>query len=151
GRVWFSLERDAEATLTQTVVSGAPTGRIGAPRELVLPRGPARPGRFILWGAGWQLWRGHPWLGVGPDNFRLLYGPYAHIANADPRVHSNNMYLEVLIGGGLLAAAAFAWLCSRLVQLTIRLFRSRDPGDVGMAGAGAAAAVLAILVHGVVD
>ncbi len=59
----------------------------------------------------------HPILGVGADNFRLLYGPYAGLTNADPRIHSNNMYLEMLVGGGLIGGLAFLWLVWRAAAL----------------------------------
>ena len=37
----------------------------------------------------------HPLLGVGPDNYRLSYGPWRASPDPDPGVDSNNMYLEV--------------------------------------------------------
>ena len=69
------------------------------------PKLTVRPGRLVLWRAAMRMLAAHPLLGVGPDNFRLAYGAYAGLAGADPRTHSNNMYLEVLAGGGLLGAA----------------------------------------------
>ena len=79
-------------------------------------RCPAGALQKTLWQAAGRMLMAHPVLGVGPDNFRLLYGGYAGIANPDPRVHTNNMYLEALIGGGLVAGAAFAWLCWRAAK-----------------------------------
>jgi O-antigen ligase len=92
------------------------------------------------------MFAAHPLLGVGPDNFRLLYGRYAGIPGADPRTHSNNMYLEILAGGGLLAAAAFAWFFRESAALVIPALRSRDPRTVGVASA-----MVAIALHGTVD
>ena len=77
------------------------------------PRPTVRPGRLVLWRAAARMFAAHPLAGVGPDNFRLAYGRYAGLAGADPRTHSNNMYLEMLAGGGLLVAGAFAWLLWR--------------------------------------
>jgi len=99
---------------------------------------------MVLWRAAVRMVEAHPLLGVGPDNFRLLYGSYAGLTGADPRTHSNNMYLEVLVGGGLLAFAAFALFSARACALFAAAPRYRF-------GVGIAAAGLAIAVHGVVD
>ena len=64
-------------------------------------------------------------LGVGPDNFRLLYGAYAGLPGADARTHSNNMYLEMLAGGGLRGGAAFGWLSGARPQACAAAARAR--------------------------
>jgi O-antigen ligase len=92
------------------------------------------------------MFAAHPWLGVGPDNFRLLYGGYAGLERADTRTHSNNMYLEVLAGGGLLAAAAFLWFMREAVAVFIAAGRGRRPEQLALVAAG-----LAIAFHAVVD
>jgi O-antigen ligase len=101
----------------------------------------------VLWRAALRMFAAHPITGVGPDNFRLTYGQYAGIANADPRVHSNNMYLEVIAGTGALGGVAFLWLAWRAVGRMLALCRH---GDAAM-GAGIAAAGFAIAAHGIVD
>ncbi len=102
----------------------------------------------MLWRAAARMLLAHPLLGVGPDNYRLTYGAYAGVQRADPRVHTNNMYLEIAVGAGLLGAAAFAWLvwataatCRRALASTTRLTPT----------AGVVAATAAIAVHGFVD
>ena len=84
-----------------------PAGHRGQPP---LPLTMERPGRLRLWRAAAAMFAAHPLLGVGPDNFRLLHGGFAGLSNPDPRMHSNNMYLEILVGSGLLGAVAFGWL-----------------------------------------
>lgn len=150
-RLWFSAERDAELFVTGVNVTGAPTGSIGAPLVVTLPKGPARPGRFRLWAAAGRMWLDHPWLGVGPDSFRLLYGPYAQIANPDPRVHSNNMYIEVLVDAGLVGFVAFTWFGWRVLALLFGLARSAPSGDAAMVAAAITGAIAAVAVHGIVD
>ena len=103
-----------------------------------------------MWRAAARIVATHPLVGVGPDNFRLAYGSYAGIAAADPRTHSNNMYLEMLAGGGLLAFAAFAWLlwrASDCVRDGLRLAASHGHA----ATVGVAAAAIAIALHATVD
>ena len=112
------------------------------------PKATVRPGRLALWRAAARMVEAHPLVGVGPDNFRLAYGAYAGLASADPRTHSNNMYLEMVAGGGVLVGAAFAWLlwsAARAVAASMRVTSS------GAAAAGIVAAALAIAVHATVD
>lgn len=150
-RLWFSGEPDAELWTSDATVRGpAITGR---PREPIrpLPRISGRPGRGVLWGAAIRMLAAHPVLGVGPDNYRLLYGRYAGIPNFDERVHSNNMYLEVLVGGGLIGGLAFAWLCWRAARRVVRpVFRPSDP-EVATLAAAVCAAGVAIAAHGLAD
>ena len=110
-----------------------------------MPVAAARPGRFVLWSAAARMWREHPLLGVGPDNFRLLYGRYGSIVNADPRVHSNNTYIELLAGMGLAGAAVLAWL---VLDVSAAVRRCCAAGGAEL---GVAAACVAIAVHGLTD
>ena len=92
-----------------------------------------------------RMWSERPLFGVGPDNFRLLYGRYASLRTADPRIHSNNMYVEVMAGTGLVGFAAFLWLGIRSARSTLHAARAHALGY------GIAAACLACAVHGLVD
>ena len=120
---------------------------------LAPPRPTVRPGRLQLWRAAWRMFAAHPIAGVGPDNFRLVYGGYLGLANTDERTHSNNMYIEMLAGGGLLVAGAFGWLAWRSAACAIGL--AAIPPGAGGAGAalalGLSAALVAIGVHASVD
>jgi len=139
-RLWFSTEPGAVPATTVATIEGTPST---APVATTPPTPPfERPGRLTLWRAAVRMFAAHPLLGVGPDNFRLSYGGYAGLRRADARVHSNNMYLEMLAGGGLLAGAAFAWLLVRAG----RVLRGE-----GALAAGVAAACVAIAVHGAFD
>ncbi len=148
GRLWFSTEPGAARVMSHAIVAGAvrdePVTTIPPPRPTV------RPGRLVLWRAAARMFAAHPFAGVGPDNFRLAYSSYAGLPGADERTHSNNMYLEMLAGGGLLVASAFAWLLWRAAACAIGLARRGD-GVGGGAALGLAAAVLAIAVHASVD
>ena len=150
GLLWFSTEPGAQWFVSRATVSGPQSGQSLRPEDFrVMPRPTERPGRLVLWAAATRMISAHPWLGVGPDNFRLVYGDYSQLARADPRVHSNNMYLEVLTGGGLVAGLCLMWLlwrAGRLAQSTLWL--SNEGAVVGHA-AGAACA--AIAVHGLAD
>jgi hypothetical protein len=144
-RLWFSTEPDSALVFSDGVLTGPMTSAASGIGPHRIPRMAVRPGRLVLWGAAWRMFLARPLLGVGPDNYRLLYGRYSTVREADPRVHSNNMYIEVLAGMGLLGAAALAWIGVRIARDAIQALAR--PG----LEPGIAAACLAIAVHGLAD
>ena len=147
GQLWFSSEPQARTVVTNVAVAGAPVAPLAASAVDRLPMSRPRPGRLVLWRAAGRMFRAHPLTGIGPDNFRLSYGDAAGIRDADPRTHSNNMYLEMLVGTGLVGGLAMLWfgarVCGAFAAAGLRAGESW--------GAGVAAAGLAIAVHGAVD
>jgi len=97
--------------------------------------------RTNLWRAALALWREHPIFGIGAGNFELEVGrivPGVH-------THSNNVYLQSLVEGGIPLFAATVWL----TYVSIASFardRLRSPFV-----AAAFAASLALALHDVVD
>jgi hypothetical protein len=142
--LWFSTEPGATPMLSRATVSGDLLDAFV--RTTPPPRLTVRPGRFQLWTAAVKMIAAHPWLGVGPDDFRLVYGDYAGLATADPRTHSNDMYLEVLSGSGLVGGVAFAWLLWRAAAVLGPNLRA--PAATAM---GVGAALFAVALHGFVD
>jgi O-antigen ligase len=90
--------------------------------------------RLDLWKAGAEMFVAHP-FGTGPDNYRLEYGKYIGAKSWDTRVYSNNLFLEILTGSGVLGLAAFLWF---LIAIPRRF--DRELLSVGI-----------FLVHGLVD
>jgi len=148
GRLWFSTEPGAPRAISRASVEGDPGDADMSTTPP--PRRTVRPGRGVLWRAAARMFADHPFTGVGPDNFRLAYGSYAGLAGADERTHSNNMYLEVLAGGGLIVGAAFGWLLWQAGSCAIAICR-REGSEAGVAALGVAAALVAIAVHASVD
>lgn len=146
GILWFSSDPGAIVSRSNAVISGRPT--ISTHIVTVpLPRVSVRPGRLLLWRTAIRMIAAHPLTGIGLDNYRLLYGAYAHLPDADPRVHSNNMYLEVVVGGGLLAALPLLWLLWRAGGMVVATALAPGTGEA----IGVAAAALAIALHGLFD
>jgi len=150
-RLWFSTEPEVPLQVTRVAVSGPPAGPLPKPFRMPLPQNTVRPGRFVLWRAAAGLLADRPLLGVGPDNYRLLYGDEAGLATFDRRVHANNMYLEMVVGGGLVGGAAFAWLCWAAARQLARAVRRGPGAPLDSAAAALAAATVAIGLHGLVD
>jgi hypothetical protein len=90
--------------------------------------------RSRLWGAAIRMFLDHP-FGVGPDNFRLEYGRYLGVPRSDTNIHSNNLYLELLVGSGVFGFVSFG-----LILLAVRWRRE-----------AACFAVAVFLIHGLVD
>lgn len=95
----------------------------------------------------------HPLLGVGPDNYRLLYGAYMKppLASWDTRILANELYLEVgadlgVLGGGFFFGFLIAVWWPVIAALWLR--RGSPPTLWHL---GLVAAFAAFLGHGLVD
>jgi len=110
-------------------------------------------GRLDLWSSALKLFATHPLLGVGPDNFRHLYGAELGLEGWDERVQANNLYLEVLADLGILGLAVFGWLVARPLATTLRTLISapRYSDEVNYIRLGVMLALTIFLVHGVLD
>jgi hypothetical protein len=91
--------------------------------------------RTELWKAAIDMTRKHPFLGVGPDNFRLLYGRQYGTTRWDTKIRTNNLYLELLSGSGLVGLAAFC------VMLAVVRWKP-NASSIGLA---------IFLIHGLLD
>jgi len=107
-----------------------------------------RPGRAELWAVALSLFRAHPLLGVGPDNFRWLYGPVSGHAVWDTRVFSNSLYLELLATVGLAGFLAFGLLVARALS---GLWQRATTGPFALEASTLAASLVGFLVHGLFD
>jgi O-antigen ligase len=118
-----------------------------------LPPGASRPSRPELWRAALAIAAEHPWRGVGPDNFRQVYGTYVGSTRWDARVHANSMYLELLSGAGVPGLAALLGVLGAAgVVLWRRVQRSvHEPSGVHAAAAAGMAWWLVVAGHGFVD
>jgi hypothetical protein len=144
---WGMLQRDvlkfyergwANGSTVVTLASGSPAVAMPAVLERDDAEAPWVVGRMELWGAALRLIQTRPLLGVGPDNFRHLYGAQLGLETWDERVQANNLYLEVLVDVGLFGLAAFLWVVGTPLyvarrELTARyarsLSRDEEPSD----------------------
>lgn len=112
------------------------------------------PTRTELWQAALRVWRRHPLLGVGPDNFRHVYSEalapgrrLAPGAEIDERIHANSLYFETLADLGVLGVLA-------LLLVMVALARAARRSLSAQAEPLAAAQVIALgtfFVHGLLD
>ena len=145
---WFSGQgvRPAVVRVSVGAVPVAPTAmRAAMPDTSGLAW---RPGRGELWALAAAMWRAHPVLGVGPDRFRHLYGPWAGRAWWDDRVYANNLLLELAAtvgtaGAALLAAAAAA--------AAVGAWRARRDAGAAMETIAVLSLLAFVAAHGLVD
>jgi O-antigen ligase len=79
-------------------------------------------GRTIIWKAGWEIFRVHPFVGIGANAFRVIVSRELaepiRMGEADPAPPAHNTFLSVLVEQGVLGFAVF---CGMLGALAISL------------------------------
>ncbi|MDQ6669879.1 MAG: O-antigen ligase family protein [Chloroflexota bacterium] len=159
---WGMLQRDVVqfyergSVDAESLVSlGRPANGEVRPMPAISPRddgqAPWVVGRIQLWRAALGLIQARPWLGVGPDNFRHLYGAQLGLDAWDERVQANNLYLELLADTGVLGLAAFVWVIVPPLAGARRGLRAPIPTPPTFWLLGCCLAALAFLVHGMLD
>jgi O-Antigen ligase len=154
GGGWFSQFGTPPARVAVAVRGqAAPAAAAAPPAEppstpRTLASIPPPPDRRALWAAAIELWRERPLLGIGPDVFRHIYGPRIGLASFDDRVHTNNLYLELLTGAGLLGLASFGLLIG---QALWRGIWALWQGRAHLLSAAAVLGLAAFLIHGMLD
>lgn len=104
-----------------------------------------RPSRVDLWRLALRMWAVHPFLGIGPDNYRWTYGALAGRKTFDTRVFANNMYLELAATLGTFGLATF------LAALVFALRRGVASAVTSDCARMALCLLVAMSVHGLVD
>jgi len=151
GIAWFSTFGPSRAQMDVQVLPPAVSGgALSKFPSVDLPL-PAQPARLDLWLAAIRMWLEQPVSGVGPDNFRRLYGPYLGLQSFDDRVYANNLYLEVLADSGLVGLAAWLAVLAGVAIGIRQSWRSAHFPEDRLLTAGIGIALAAYCLHGMVD
>jgi O-antigen ligase len=150
--LWFHDHGYPDAETVVHVLAGKSSEQAVAMR----PRNDLQPvlapvPRTELWSAALTMARQHPLLGVGPDNFRHLYGTYLGLSAWDDRIHANNLYLELLADVGVLGTLVFGLLLGLPIAGFVRRLRTRTAPAQAILLAGVCASLLAYLLHSGLD
>lgn len=159
GVTWFSFRgtppSKSELTVVGTLADRTEKSAVLSQPALTLLK---TPGRLDLWNAAVHVVRDRPLLGVGPDNFRWVYGSYVGLEKWDTRYHTNNLYIEWLVNTGILGLLVFLWLAWRVTQVVYhRLMPGKSrQGDVTFPESdlwylAVAASLTTWFVHGLFD
>ena len=107
-----------------------------------------RESRLALWGAAGAMFLQHPVLGVGFGNYKFLMHNY--IPGLTDDLDAHNLYLQWLAETGIVGFAAFFLIMGRFTRIGLRLRKAADP-VYRMWGIGLCGAIVATLIHGLVD
>jgi O-antigen ligase len=106
--------------------------------------------RLAIWAGAGLLFAGNPVLGVGYGNFKTALA--SAIAVPDGlMLDAHNLYLELLAETGIIGLAAFAVLVTTCWRQARRMFREREQEMAAIVGFAVMAAILTVLVHGMVE
>lgn len=107
-------------------------------------------GRSHLWSAALQMLRDHPIFGAGLSGFATVVAPYWNPYHPDRFTYPHNIVLNFWTETGLLGVFAFGWI---LIATLVRTWRGwRAPNsDWRAVHLGVMLAVVAVIVHGLVD
>jgi O-antigen ligase len=118
--------------------------------------------RQWMWRAAYQMWRDHPWFGVGPAHYDYRFGAYRpHRAEFQMRPdRAHNDYINTLADWGIVGTTIVlsAWAIFFVGVLKSWKYVRRDSNDLSARTSNRAALVLggatgliAILVHSFTD
>jgi len=106
----------------------------------------------VMWQGTWRLITHHPVTGAGLGGFPVLYNEYRDASHVELFPNPDSLYLTLWSEMGIYGIAAFVWIFFLWVRGSIRAIRCGSYGDVQwLVGAATLAALIAFLVHGIVD
>lgn len=107
-------------------------------------------GRYGLWSATIQMLRDHPIFGAGLSGFTAVLGPYWNPSHTDRFIYPHNILLTFWSETGILGVVSFAWILVVGFRTSWRAWRRAAP-DWRPIGLGVLLALVAVVVHGLVD
>jgi O-antigen ligase len=95
--------------------------------------------------------RDKPLFGIGPDNFRWVYGTYLELDHWDTNIHANSIYFEFLADTGVIGLLVFLWLNWRWLRLSYKKLSEQSDRDQWVWQLALIASLLAWFAHGILD
>lgn len=78
------------------------------------PRHPNNLERTLMWGAGWKMFREHPWTGVGLQDMHAVYPRYRSPEAKEIPGHLHSDFVQIAASMGIVGLAAFLALYASL-------------------------------------
>jgi hypothetical protein len=136
-RMYLTVEGPPAAAEAHASSSTSPPAAVAAPP----------PGRLMQWRIALRMVRNRPLLGVGPDNFRWVYGDFAGLTTWDTGGHANNLYFEWLADTGFIGLGLFVWLSWAVMRAAFTgLTADASVWRIALAGS-----LVAWFLHGLLD
>ena len=116
-----------------------------------------RRDRRILWRTGARMIQAHPFFGLGPEHVKLQFKQY--LPEDVKRLpegwyeHLHNIYLQYAAERGIPVLLIFLWLIGKILTDFTRALKGlpRGPSDERFILRGVIAAIIAILVGGILE
>lgn len=102
--------------------------------------------RLSMWSETWQLIVDHPVLGVGISGYPIEFVKYHQAWYIEIFQYPHNILFNFWVEIGMLGVVSFAWLVYEFFRLCHRLIDTHSEVAFGLI-----AAMIALLVHGIVD
>ena len=151
---WFGANSGLYASSQVTVLPGdaeaAPpdSDALTMSEQAAWAYGGPVPNRTALWTLAVQMVDERPLLGIGLDNFRLTYGERLANPRYDNTVHTNSLYLEMLVSVGFLGTLFFLFWS---VGLLLDILKTLRHSTLTIWQTALAASLLAYYIHGFFD
>jgi O-antigen ligase len=116
--------------------------------------------RLWIWKTAVAMWQEHPWRGLGPGQFDAQFHQFRPREIQWRPLNVHNDYLNTLVDFGAIgfSIVALAWILTAVGAIKAWKYLGRTSNDLGAltsnrfaATAGILGALIAILVHGIVD
>jgi len=116
--------------------------------------------RIEMWTSAVQMWRDHPWWGVGPGHYDNRFREYRPEGFQERPEHAHNDYLELLADwgavGGVIVLAGIGIFVFGLIKTWPHVRREENDFGFGMSSRyafflGAVSGLFALAVHSLVD
>jgi len=107
--------------------------------------------RLAHWQAALDMWRDHPWLGVGFGNYEAAYADYALPKWPVALGHAHNYYLNVASEAGLIGLIAYLTLWGVALWQTGRAVRQAKDRYAKALALGVLGMLVHVSVHNIVD
>jgi hypothetical protein len=148
---WFGERGSPVAEVNVDVTSAQSVAETALPPTPSQLSDTSSPPRGELWRAGVKMWLAYPLLGVGPDNFRHVYGTYLGQTDFDDRITANSWYVEVLATTGVIGVIAGLLMLGAVVIFVRRNWQTMTTRSTRALALGLGIAWLTFFMHGSVD
>ncbi len=146
---WFGAKNNSFAVSQVTVIPGAqPEPSVAVTPTAAWDYSLPIPNRRTLWATALTLLQERPYLGIGPDNFRLTYGRVLGATSWNETIHSNNWYVETAVSLGIIGSLV---VFSGMAWLGVDISRTLRQKTVSIWQIAVAAGLLAFFIHGLLD
>jgi O-antigen ligase len=105
----------------------------------------------IGWSESWTMLKDHPLFGAGLSGYPTAVAPYHHAQGVEIFQYPHNLFLAAWSELGLIGLIGMVMILVWFFWSAIRIIRMHSQFGVASKAAALAAAIIAILVHGLVD